>query len=64
MFSYHVAQGTVLPAPAKSIDGASPSCAWSKLSEPLNWGLALESPPTVPLPRVVHAPAANEREKT
>ena len=27
-------------------------------------GLALERPPTVPMPRVVHAPAANERENT
>ena len=63
MFSYHVAHGTVRPAPAKSIAGASPSCVWSKLSEPLNVGAALERPPTVPMPRVVHAPAANEREK-
>jgi hypothetical protein len=26
-------------------------------------GLALDTPPTVPMPRVVHAPAANERAK-
>ena len=36
--SYHVAHGTVLPAPAKSIDGASPSWPWSKFSEPGNSG--------------------------
>src|SRR5215831_4848833 len=63
VFSYQVAQGTVRPAPAKSIAGASPSWPWSKLSEPLNCGLALERPPTVPLPRVVHLPPAKEREK-
>src|SRR5262249_30195229 len=64
VFSYHVAHGTVRPAPAKSIDGASPSWPWSKLSDPENWGFALDRPPTVPLPRVVHAPPANERENT
>ena len=64
VFSYHVAHGTVRPAPAKSIDGASPSWPWSKLSDPVNFGLALDRPPTVPLPRVVHAPFANERENT
>src|SRR5438105_3358272 len=63
VFSYHVAQGTARLAPAKSIVGASPSWPWSKLSEPLNAGLALERPPTVPLPRVVHTLFANEREK-
>ena len=63
MSSYHVAHGTVRPAPAKSIAGASPSWPWSKFSEPLNVGAALERPPTVPLPRVVQAPPANEREK-
>src|SRR5207248_3499353 len=52
--SYQVAHGTVRPAPAKSIDGASPSLPWSKLSDPLNVGLALDRPPTVPFPRVVH----------
>src|SRR5450755_650903 len=62
--SYHVAHGTVRPAPAKSRAGASPFCRWSKFSEPRNCGVALERPPTVPLPRVVHAPAANERENT
>src|SRR6185437_11557386 len=56
VFSYHVAHGTVRPAPAKSIAGASPSCAWSKFSEPEKSGLADDRPPTVPLPRVVHAP--------
>src|SRR6478752_3193335 len=61
--SYHVAHGTVRPAPAKSIAGASPSWPWSKFSDPVNVGVALERPPTVPLPRVVHAPPANEREK-
>ena len=30
----------------------------------MNFGLALDRPPTVPLPRVVHAPFANERENT
>src|SRR5262249_19702963 len=64
VFSYHVAHGTVRPAPAKSIDGASPSWPWSKLSEPENCGFALDRPPTVPLPLVVHAPFANERENT
>ena len=63
VFSYQVAHGTVRPAPAKSIAGASPSWPWSKFSEPLNVGAALERPPTVPLPRVVQAPPANEREK-
>jgi hypothetical protein len=62
--SYHVAHGTVRPAPAKSIAGASPSCPSSKFSEPGNVGDALERPPTVPAPRVVHAPAANDRENT
>src|SRR5207253_1194749 len=38
VFSYHVVHGTVLPVPAKSIAGASPSWVWSKLSEPLNVG--------------------------
>src|SRR5436309_7373535 len=57
VLSYHVAQGTVRPVPAKSIAGASPSWLWSKLSEPLNVGLALDLPPTVPFPRVVQAPA-------
>ena len=64
VFSYHVAHGTVRPAPAKSIDGASPSWPWSKFSDPGNFGLALERPPTVPLPRVVQAPFANDRENT
>ncbi|MGA2929104.1 MAG: hypothetical protein ABSG43_24565 [Solirubrobacteraceae bacterium] len=63
VFSYQLAHGTARPAPAKSIDGASPSRVWSKFSEPLKIGLALELPPTVPLPRVVHAPPANERLK-
>ncbi|HEX4034494.1 MAG TPA: hypothetical protein VHX66_08630 [Solirubrobacteraceae bacterium] len=61
--SYQVAQGTVRPTPAKSIAGASPSSLWSKFSDPLNGGAALELPPTVPIPRVVQAPSANEREK-
>ena len=61
VFSYQVAHGTVRPAPAKSIEGASPSWPWSKFSDPENCGLALDRPPTVPLPRVVHAPFANER---
>src|SRR5437763_7370513 len=64
VFSYQVAHGTVRPAPAKSIDGDSPSCAWLKFSDPVNVGLALERPPTVPIPRVVHFPPANERENT
>src|ERR1700759_2035137 len=64
VFSYHVAHGTVRPAPAKSIEGASPSCPWSKFNDPAKVGLADDRPPTVPLPRVVHAPPANEREKT
>src|SRR5438874_12017793 len=64
VFSYHVAHGTVRPVPAKSIAGASPSWPWSKLSEPLNVGLELDRPPAVPLPRVVQAPAANERTNT
>src|SRR6201992_3765143 len=54
VFSYQVAHGTVRPAPAKSIAGASPSWDWSKLSDPANFGLALERPPTAPLPRLVH----------
>ncbi len=62
--SYQVAHGTVRPAPAKSISGASASSPWSKFSESANCGLALDRPPTVPLPRVVHAPEANERENT
>src|SRR5437588_1407533 len=62
--SYQVAHGTARPAPAKSIDGASPSWSWLKLRDPVNVGLALERPPTVPMPRVVHFPAANERENT
>src|SRR5512142_1395410 len=57
--SYQVAHGTVRPAPAKSIDGASPSWPWSKFSDPANVGPALARPPTVPLPRVVQAPFAN-----
>jgi hypothetical protein len=64
VFSYQVAHGTVRPAPAKSIAGASPSTDWSKFSEPVKVDDALDRPPTVPLPRVVHAPAANERENT
>src|SRR5205814_4267652 len=63
VFSYHVSHGTVRPAPTKSIAGASPSWPWSKLSEPVNVGDALERPPSVPLPRVVHLPPANERTK-
>ena len=63
-FSCHAAHGTVRRAPAKSIDGASPSWPWSKFSDPLNCGPALERPPTVPLPRVVRAPFANERTNT
>ena len=62
--SYQVAHGTVRPAPAKSIAGASPSWPWSKLSDPRNCGAALERPPTVPAPRVVHTPPANDRENT
>src|SRR5262249_50985477 len=54
VLSYQAAPGTVLPAPAKSIAGASPSWPLSKLSEPGNSGDPLERPPTVPLPRVVH----------
>src|SRR5207249_2750940 len=54
VFSYQVAHGTVRPAPAKSIAGASPSWDWSKFSEPLNVGDALERPDTVPLPLVTH----------
>ena len=61
--SYQVAHGTVRSLPAKSIEGASPSVAWSKFSEPGNCGAALERPPTVPLPLVVHAPFAKERAK-
>src|SRR5450755_1574740 len=63
--SYQLAHGTIRPAPAKSIEGASPSWVWSKFSEPLNrWvGPPSELPPTVPLPRVVQVPAANERLK-
>src|SRR5947209_19628737 len=64
VFSYQVAHGTVRPAPAKSIAGASPSTPWSKFSEPPDAGLALERPPTVPFPRVVHVPPANDRAKT
>jgi hypothetical protein len=63
VFSYHVAHGTVRPAPAKSMAGASPFWPWSKFSEPLG-GAPLELPPTVPFPRVVQAPPANERENT
>ena len=63
VFSYHVAHGTVRPAPAKSIWGASPSWPWSKLSEPGNGRVVSDRPPTVPLPRVVHAAPANERVK-
>src|SRR6516225_10556971 len=63
VFSYQVAHGTVRPAPAKSIEGASPSWPWSKFSDPANVGLALDLPPTVPLPRVSQAPFANDREK-
>ena len=48
--------------PAKSIVGASPS-ALVKLSEPVNVGLRAGRAPTVPSPRVVHAPAANDRER-
>src|SRR6185312_6947653 len=61
--SYQVAHGTVRPAPAKSIAGASPSLVWSKFSDPLNGGAVLELPPIVPIPRVVQTPPANEREK-
>ena len=63
VFSYQVAHGTVRPAPAKSIAGASPSWPWSKFSDPGNVGAALDLPPTVPLPRVFQAPLANERLK-
>ena len=63
MASYHVAHGTVRPAPAKSIAGASASCAWSKLSEPGKVGEALDFPPTVPMPFVDHAPPAKARTK-
>ena len=61
--SYQVAQGTVRPAPAKSIAGASPSSPWSKLSEPGKGRAVSDLPPTVPLPRVVHRPSANDRAK-
>ena len=64
VFSYHVAHGTVRPAPAKSIAGASASWPWLKFSDAGNCGLALQRPPTVPMPRVVHAPAAKDRENT
>src|SRR6185312_5481280 len=57
------AHGTVRSLPAKSIEGASPSVPWSKLSEPGNCGAALERPPTVPAPLVVHAPLAKDRAK-
>src|SRR5882757_8261090 len=63
VFSYHVAHGTVRPAPAKSMAGASPSCPWSKLSEPEKAGDALDPPETVPAPFVDQAPAANARTK-
>ena len=59
--SYQVVHGTVRPAPAKSIDGASPSLVWSKLSEPRKVGLALEAPFTVPTPWVTQAPPLNAR---
>src|SRR5437868_7069739 len=63
VLSYQVAQGTVRPVPAKSIAGASPLTFWLKFNEPLNVGLALDCPLTVPMPRVVQAPPAKDRTK-
>src|SRR5262249_43280200 len=62
--SYQVAHGTARPAPAKSIDGTSPSWLWSKFSEPGKLVEASDRPPTVPVPCVVHAVPLNARTKT
>ena len=48
--SYHATQGTVRPAPAKSIDGASATTVGSRLSEAGN-------------PCVTHAPPLKARTK-
>jgi hypothetical protein len=62
--SYQVAHGTVRPAPAKSIEGASASRDWSKFRDLRKVGEPLDAPFTVPCPFVTHTPPANARENT
>src|SRR5262245_59239920 len=61
--SYQVAQGTARPVPAKSIEGASASLFWSKLSELRKVGEPLEAPLTVPCPFVTQLVPLKAREK-